>query len=79
MEQYTSSKYRTFSSWLRSSTDGKQLKGFASFAKLAVTPDPVKMSPIVLDMLFTREWLNEPDVDEPDRTNRDVQTEVILS
>lgn len=46
--------------------------------KLMFTPDPIKAAPIVADMLFTQEWLKEKNVDEPNRTNRQVQQEVRL-
>jgi hypothetical protein len=55
-----------------------QWKGFKSLAKLTFITDPVKKVPIVLDMLFPSEWLDERDSDEPAKTNRQVQAEVRL-
>lgn len=46
--------------------------------KLMMTPDPLKMAPIVADMLFTQDWLREMSIDEPNKTNRQVQQEVGL-
>lgn len=70
---------RLFYPWLNSVMDNAQLKAIASFANLMVTPNPIKMSRIVMDMLFTKTWLDELDVDNPRKTNREVQTEVSCS
>ena len=41
------------------------------------TPDLAKKTPIVMEMLFTSEWLKEKAKDDPQgRTNFQVQTEV---
>lgn len=49
-----------------------------SLTKLMMTPDPLMMAPIVADMLYTQDWLKERDIDEPNKTNRQVQQEVSL-
>ncbi|XP_006459756.1 hypothetical protein AGABI2DRAFT_67658 [Agaricus bisporus var. bisporus H97] len=53
-------------------------KGAMSLTKLMMTPDPLMMAPIVADMLYTQDWLKERDIDEPNKTNRQVQQEAFL-
>lgn len=45
--------------------------------RLVLIPDPKDKAPIVMDMLFPSEWLNQKaENDAQGRTNREVQIEV---
>ncbi|KAJ7090226.1 alpha/beta-hydrolase [Mycena belliarum] len=52
-------------------------KGFISLAKLTFITDVDLKIPLILDMLYPLQWLDEPaEGDNEGRTNREVQTEV---
>ncbi|KAG5653287.1 hypothetical protein H0H81_001351 [Sphagnurus paluster] len=51
--------------------------GFSALATLALTQDPAKKVPIIMDMIFPIAWLNSKAEDDPaGRTNRQIQSEV---
>ncbi|KAJ7470341.1 alpha/beta-hydrolase [Mycena latifolia] len=52
-------------------------KGFTSLARLMFTPDLNLKIPIILDMVYPLQWLDEPAEDDKEgRSNREIQTEI---
>jgi len=53
-------------------------EGIKCLTTLLLTPDPEKKAPTVMKMLYPSSWLGAPAATDPQRTNRQVQTETYL-
>ncbi|KAK0210371.1 Alpha/Beta hydrolase protein [Desarmillaria ectypa] len=52
-------------------------KGFIGLLKATFTKDLTIKIPIIHDMVFTKSWLEDKDEEDPSRTNRERETEVL--